>query len=146
MSTDTILAIILAAFGAMLIIRALKRRDEKTGTDEKGKAAIVLDYDDSYNIAGVNKHGLTSLDQGRYHGYIMHEKDNPYDENAIAVYKGTSKQVGYLNKQIAASLAEKIDARGGKVPCNMEILREYDSDEKRWYFVGRVQILWENTE
>ena len=40
---------------------------------------------------------------------VEHQKDNPTDENAIALVRGTGEQVGFLRRQIAAALAPLVD-------------------------------------
>ncbi|MGL5417342.1 MAG: HIRAN domain-containing protein [Clostridium sp.] len=40
---------------------------------------------------------------------LVREKNNPYDENAIAVYNGL-EQIGYIRRELAMELAKKIDS------------------------------------
>ncbi len=70
---------------------------------------------DSFNtkVVGVSFEGrqeyLSDLCEGT-HLSIVRQKNNEYDENAIAVYKDSEEQIGFLNRHLAAKLAPVIDA------------------------------------
>lgn len=142
--------IFLAVIIVLLTFVVIRERKRAKALRAKMKAdewdPQKFDRDNSFNIAGINKRGLTTADCGTFRGFVECEPDNPYDPNAVAVLKGADKHVGYLNKEIAASLAEEISVRGGKLLALVQIVREYDADKNRHYFVGRAQILWADTE
>lgn len=138
--TENLTALVIALLLAVIIILLIKRRD--------GHAPVItlpFDEDESYNIAGINKYKISNLDRGTWRGFVMCEPGNPYDPNAVAVYLGNNRQVGYLNKEIAESFCEDIVAEGGKLPCIVRIEQKFDKEKKRLYYRGRVQILWEDT-
>lgn len=138
--TENLTALVIALLLAVIIILLIKRRD--------GHAPVItlpFDEDESYNIAGINKYKISNLDRGTWRGFVKCEPNNPYDSNAVAVYLGNNRQVGYLNKEIAESCREDIAAEGGKLPCIVRIEQKFDEEEKRLYYRGRVQILWEDT-
>ena len=53
-----------------------------------------------YNIAGINFRHLDYSHIGEFDGTIRIEEGNPYDENAVAIYRGR-KKVGYINETTA---------------------------------------------
>lgn len=156
--TETIIAFIIAFIIAAVFIKLIERRDERNGGKANRAEAQprkkdcswydaedLFEYDKSFNIAGVNKHGLAPADCGVWKGFVECEPDNQYDPNAVAVIKGASQHIGYLSREIAATNHEAIADEGGKLPCIVRIERKFDDDEARYYFVGRVQILWPGT-
>ncbi len=40
---------------------------------------------------------------------LVRENDNPHDPNAIAVYRATREQIGYMSAELAEELAPQID-------------------------------------
>lgn len=156
--TETIIAVIVAFIIAAVIIKLVERRDERNGGEvnwaraqsrKKDRswydAEDLFEYDKSFNIAGINKYGLSAADCGIWKGFVECEPDNQYDPHAVAVIKGASQHIGYLSREIAATNHEAIAAEGGKLPCIVRIERKLDDDGVRHYFVGRVQILWPGT-
>lgn len=139
---EFIICAILAVGLVALLFILLKKIDARRGVDQKGRANIPFDKNKSFEIAEIERHGMTALNCGRFHGYVLHEKDNALNGNAVAVYKGTSNLIGYLSRDIGESVVARLDSEGGKVPCFIEILREFDNEARRWYLVGRVQIIW----
>lgn len=111
------------------------------------KPKETLDFDErgSYVIAGINKYGLSARDCGTYRGWVFRDKENRYDKNAVAVFKNET-HIGYLHKEIAKDLAGKVDQLGGRAPAIVRIERKYDDYNHYYYFFGRVQILWPDTE
>ena len=145
-SDMAILAVLVALCLLAVIIKAIVSERKRKKEDEAWAATEDLfNYRESFNIAGVNKHGLVRADCGTWKGFVECEPDNPYDPHAVAVIKGATKHIGYLNREIAATNHEAIAAEGGKLPCIVRIERKFDDDEARYYFVGRVQILWPGT-
>ena len=102
-------------------------------------------YRPDYNIAGINKYGLSGKDCGLARGWAMRDKENKHDKNAVAVFRNET-HVGYLNKEIAKDLTPRFDAFGEAVPCLLSIRNETDETDGHRYFVGRVKILWPDTE
>ena len=49
---------------------------------------------------------------------LIREKDNPHDPNAIAVYRATNEQIGYISADIAEELAPDMDS---DVPISVRI-------------------------
>ncbi len=72
--------------------------------------------------------------------YLIHEPDNPFDENAVKVENSDGKQLGYLNSELAEDLVERMENgevfkavisefTGGdelreNIGCNLEITSE----------------------
>ena len=115
---------------------------------EEAKAEPVdpmeFESHNSLNIAGINKNGVTIKDVGTWKGWVYRHKANPYDKNAVAVFKG-KKHIGYLSRQMASKYAHDVESLGGQVPAFVQIEQLVDDDGRK-YFVGRVEILWESTE
>ena len=65
---------------------------------------------------------------------LSREPDNPYDPNAIRVDRQTGEQIGYINRQLATSLASSIDAYSKTI----------EVDPKTWtkklHCLGGVQL------
>lgn len=66
---------------------------------------------------------------------LVRERTNPYDSNAIAVYSGIH-QVGYIKKEIAAQLAEKID-NGKRYRCYVEQV----TGGNDWFYGVNIKIV-----
>jgi HIRAN domain len=47
---------------------------------------------------------------------LTRDPTNPYDANAIRVYRGNGEQLGYLDRHVAAQLAPDMDS-GINIPC-----------------------------
>ena len=105
------------------------------------------------NVAGVthrNSDGssrqkiLKRMQEEYYEGdllYLESEPENPYDENAIKVMNAEDEQIGYLSRDLAKTLAKRMDngeefyvelleVTGGydgiPLGCNIEI--EFDDE------------------
>ena len=111
------------------------------------KPKEVLEFDErgSYIIAGINKYELTPRDCGTYRGWIFRDKENQHDKNAVAVFKD-ERHIGYLYKELAKSLAEKVEQAGGQIPALVKIEMKYDDYKGYYYYFGRVRVLWEDIE
>lgn len=85
-----------------LIKGLLERRNKKRVTIEETPdkdSLIIRSGDDTYytKIAGVQyRNGVQDI--GGFLGYIHSEPDNPYDKNAIAIYRNDDKLLGYIPK------------------------------------------------
>jgi SWI/SNF-related matrix-associated actin-dependent regulator of chromatin subfamily A3 len=44
---------------------------------------------------------------------LRREPTNPYDRNAIRVERLNREQIGYINRHLAAELADHVDVEGG---------------------------------
>lgn len=132
------------AAGAIAYYQVRSRVERKKASRARG-GVPELDEEDAYVIAGINKYGLAPGDCGTYKGWVFRDAENKFDENAVAVFKGTT-HIGYLYRKVAESVAEDVEACGGQVPAVVKIERRYDDEEKRYYFFGWVQILWPDTE
>lgn len=139
------------ALGAIAALISTIRRAKKNKTSSNDLGSELLPeweggpYRREYNIAGINKYGLTGKDCGLARGWVMRDKENKYDKNAVAIFRGET-HVGYLNRDIAKEIAPKLDEIDKAVPCLLSIWREFDGTDRRPYFVGRVKILWPDTE
>lgn len=133
----------------IVTILLLGRKGKKMMQNEQRAAEAVnpdeFDYRNSFNIAGINKHGASFQDCGTWKGWVARDAQNRYDKNAVAVFKGT-EHIGYLNKTIAAKYAGQIESLDGQVPAVVQIEKQVDEEDGRKYLVGRVQILWPDTE
>ncbi|MBP3894631.1 MAG: single-stranded-DNA-specific exonuclease RecJ [Atopobiaceae bacterium] len=84
---------------------------------------------------------------------VIHEADNPYDENAIALRTLSGAQVGFLRRQIAAVLAPNLDVgikyqafvstvtggdEGRSYGANIEVSREDATREEEQEQVARA--------
>ena len=71
------------------------------------------DFNDVY-IAGLAHH-CTPKDVGCFAGWIVHEKGNPYDKNAMMVVNPAKRCIGYVPKTVLEGYREWC---GGKdCPC-----------------------------
>ncbi len=65
---------------------------------------------DEFEIRGVEKCGIMpSFFASEKTFDLRREYNNPYDKNAISVFHGSSKRIGYVAKEVAARLAPKMD-------------------------------------
>ena len=59
--------------------------------------------------------------------FLRRDPSNPYDSNAIRVERGNGRQIGYIDKHLAADLAPEFDKNGDSVPAVItEITGGYD--------------------
>ncbi len=73
---------------------------------------------DRTRVVGVTYEGRQNIikDINEMVDYLVaqREPDNPYDENAIAIYvikyNGQKKSIGYINRGLAEQLSPRIDA------------------------------------
>ena len=64
-----------------------------------------------FEIRGIDKCGIMpSFFTSEKTFDLRREYDNLYDKNAIGVFHGASKRIGYVAKEVAARLAPKMDA------------------------------------
>ncbi len=133
----TLIFILIVGAGFFVILMILR----SGSSHAKQVPAETFDERNSLNIAGINYRGLTIGDCGTYLGYVIRDEGNAHDENAVAVYRSDDRHLGFLSKEIAADLCEKVSAAGGKIPCVLRVTREFE--DGRSFFVGRVQILWD---
>ncbi|MCH3943026.1 MAG: single-stranded-DNA-specific exonuclease RecJ [Atopobiaceae bacterium] len=88
-------------------------RDEYAGIAEATSfftKVVGISFDGRQAVAGKLVVGEALL--------VEHQKDNPADENAIALVRGTGEQVGFLRRQIAAALAPLVDG-GAAYVCHV---------------------------
>ena len=65
-------------------------------------------------IAGVQHHS-GKQDIGGFLGYVCSEPNNPYDKNAIAIYRNDNKLLGYIPKDETADFRKWSDKEN--LPC-----------------------------
>lgn len=151
MTPIQIILIVAVALAAVAYLIHMIRREEKQQAARRSMQVELRKewdegpYQPDYNIAGINKYGLTVADCGLARGWVMRDKENRHDKNAVAVFRNET-HVGYLNKEIAKEFAPKLDEIGKAVPCLLSIRSEVDEGDGHQYFVGRVRILWPATE
>lgn len=63
--------------------------------------------------------------------YLVRDPHNPYDQNAIKVLTRNGRQVGFLNRNIAAVLAARLDHYGQPVKAIV-------SELTGGYYVGSI--------
>lgn len=94
-----------------------------------------------YPIRGMQFRALQLSDIGCFEGYAKAEKDNKYDEYAIAIFREDNKHIGYLpaaNEQ----LHNYIMNNGGYVHCEGCIMAKHT---KRNRFYGEVIVECDKT-
>lgn len=87
-----------------------------------------------FPIKGISYKNLTSKDVGVFQGYAVTEKNNLYDEYAVAIYRNDGKQLGYIPGSYM-TLFEYITSKGGKVPAFGEVFYADDG-----YYYGKVNV------
>ena len=151
MTTFQIILVVVVALAAIAyLIHSIRSGEKKQAARRALQAELRAEWEDGpyqrdYNIAGINKYGLTMADCGLARGWVMRDKENRHDKNAVAVFRNET-HVGYLNREIAKEFAPKLDEIGKAVPCLLSIRSEVDEGDGHQYFVGRVRILWPVTE
>lgn len=65
-------------------------------------------------IAGAQHHSSTQ-DIGGFLGYVCSEPNNPYDKNAVAIYRNDNKLLGYIAKDEIESFREWSEKEN--LPC-----------------------------
>lgn len=151
MTPIQIILLAVVALGAIAaLIHSIRREDKSKAAWNALQAELLPEWEGGpyrreYNIAGINKYGLTGKDCGLARGWAMRDKENKYDKNAVAIFRNET-HVGYLNREIAKEIAPKLDEIGKAIPCLLSIWQEFDGTDRRQYFVGRVKILWPDTE
>ena len=121
-----------------------KRRDAQAPPTKPVNPAL-FDEQEAFHIAGINMNMATARDCGTWKGYVYRDRENKYDKNAVAVFKGT-QHVGYLHKEIAARYAQDIELSGGVLPAIVQIEQLRDEQDGHLFLNGMVQILWDGTE
>lgn len=91
-----------------------------------------------YNIAGINFRHLDYSHIGEFDGTIRIEEGNPYDENAVAIYRGR-KKVGYIPRDHSAEIHQLLENSGGSASCSGFIYYFID-EELRERFAGKIII------
>lgn len=72
--------------------------------------------ENGFSIAGANFRNLDETHLGEFIGKLKLEPDNPYDKNAIAIYRGR-KKVGYIPRGMTILLKEQFKINGGSMEC-----------------------------
>ena len=95
-----------------------------------------------YPIKGLQFRRIKLTDIGCFEGYAKAEKDNKYDDYAIALYREDNKHIGYLpasNRQLHQYILEN----GGCVHCVGCIMAKHT---KRNRFYGEVIVECDKTQ
>lgn len=118
--------------------KAARRKITKQA-DTSAPVNIVIrsssEEDDTYytRIAGVQYHNGVQ-DIGGFLGYVRSEPDNPYDKNAVAIYRNDNKMMGHLPKSETGDF--RAWSRKENLPCVGYIK---DGDEVPLF--GKVKII-----
>lgn len=94
----TIVSIV--AYTIYFIVHKIKNKKNKPAPQTNTAVKVTAgSADGTYytKIAGV-QHRNGKKDIGGFLGYVCSEPNNPYDKNAIAVYRNDNKLLGYISK------------------------------------------------
>lgn len=83
-------------------------------------------------IAGVSFGKRQNIAKGLNEGELLilaREYQNEFDENAVMVLRSDNKQLGYLNKNIAADVGPALD-KGLEFTCNVLSITGLDKELK----------------
>ena len=83
------------------------------------------------NEDGTSRMGIIDRCTQFEHLTIIPEPDNPHDRNAIKVCRKTGEQLGYIERELAAEIAEKLQFGFGFCTVFREKARRYDAEEAR---------------
>ena len=103
---------------------------------------LDIEWTKTIKIAGINMHGFSVFDLGKFKGTAVAEPDNPYDPNAVAIIRDDRKKLGYIPQHRAEKIAAKLAKFGGSVPCVGHVGMEKEYNSQRRFLMGYVQLLW----
>lgn len=152
--TAIVLIIVIAAALALLLYLLLSSQQDSTPEQKPNKqpgapklkiqkvtrSDSASDVSEGYEpctfhtrIAGATYH-CKRRDIGGFIGFVRHEPDNPYDPNAIGIYRRSGKLLGYVPKDEVAEL--RAWSSEERLPC-VGFIAEGD-ETPIW---GRVKII-----
>lgn len=94
----------IVAYTIYFIVHKIKNKKNKPAPQTNTAVKVTAgSADGTYytKIAGVQHHN-GKKDIGGFLGYVCSEPNNPYDKNAIAVYRNDNKLLGYISKDEVA--------------------------------------------
>ena len=89
-----------------------------------------------YKIAGINFRKLDSSHVGPFDGVMLIEPENPYDPNAVAIFRGR-KKVGYIPKEYNELVFNELLKMGGGGPC-IGFIHTFINEDYQEKFAGMV--------
>ena len=123
----------LVAYSIYFIISCVRKAIKKPQNPVSVPVEVSSSSDYFCKIAGA-QYRNTIQDVGGFLGYVRSEPTNPYDKNAIAIYRNDNKQVGYIPKDETKDFREW--SAKENLPCIGFIK---DGDEVPFY--GKVKII-----
>lgn len=123
----------LAVYSICFIISRIRKAIKRPQSPVSVSVEVSSSSDYFCRIAGV-QYRNTIQDVGGFLGYVRSEPDNPYDKNAIAIYRNDNKQVGYIPKDETKDFREW--SAKEDLPCIGFIK---DGNEVPFY--GKVKII-----
>ncbi len=113
------------AFIIAYLLIGIKNSQNSTSFDSDGISTTTTNRESSpiySKIVGVTYENRQSIVRKCYSGQplrLEREKNNKYDKNAVAVYNGSDQMLGYLKRELAASIAKDLDD-GKKYNCSVK--------------------------
>ena len=115
-------------------------------TESYGQWSSMYDNLMIVKIAGINYRGNLSAYVGKFKGVLKPEPKNDYDPNAIMIKCEDGKHLGYVpedeTEDVRAFIgADGVDFLPYRIEGEIEECEDFDDDDERKFFVGRVYVV-----
>lgn len=91
-----------------------------------------------YKISGINFRHLDDSHLGEFVGTIKIEEGNPYDDYAVAIYRGR-KKVGYIPREHSRAVFDELLKSNGSAEC-VGFIYTFIDETLTEKFAGRIII------